>query len=269
MMEIYALYGPSGTGKSSSALSFAYEHQIPAIIDDGLLIHKGKKIAGISAKGEQNYVTAVKRAIFFYEDHAQDVRKTLNLLAIDKILLIGTSKNMIERIVHKLSLGKVDYYVKIEDIRTSGELKAALFARRTRGDHIIPVPHAQVEKKLFKKLLEQGIKVFSPKKEFIGETTVVQPYFHNYTINISQNVFESIAARAAETITGVVSCDRVELRLEGVPFLNAELTMQYVPDLDLKPVLEAVQKQIIADYIRYLDLELVSVNLQVNKLVKT
>ncbi|HET7629401.1 MAG TPA: hypothetical protein VFK44_13590 [Bacillales bacterium] len=266
-MEIYALYGRSGSGKSSSALTFAYDHGIPAIIDDGLLIHNGTKSAGVSAKEEKNYITAVKRAIFHYDDHAEQVRNTLDLLAIDKLLVIGTSKNMIEKIVSRLALGKVDHYVKIEDIRSSGELKAALFARHTRGDHIIPVPHAQVEKKLFKKLIDQGIKVFSPKKELIGETTIVQPFFHNYTINISSTVFEAIAAHAAESIPEVVSCDRVDIQLEGVPSLKVTLTMQYGPNLELKPILEGVQKKIIDDYMHYLDLELDSVRLQVNKLV--
>ena len=67
-MDITAIYGASGTGKSSSALAFAYEKGIEAIIDDGLLIYKGKIIAGISAKFEKNALTAVKRAIFADED---------------------------------------------------------------------------------------------------------------------------------------------------------------------------------------------------------
>ncbi|WP_010300622.1 ATP-binding protein [Kurthia senegalensis] len=41
-MIVYALNGPSGTGKSTAALGYAYEHQIEGIIDDGLYIYKGK-----------------------------------------------------------------------------------------------------------------------------------------------------------------------------------------------------------------------------------
>ena len=40
-MEIYALVGPSGTGKSHHATELADELQINYIIDDGLLIHNG------------------------------------------------------------------------------------------------------------------------------------------------------------------------------------------------------------------------------------
>ena len=62
-MEIYALVGPSGTGKSHHATELADELQISYIIDDGLLIHNGKKLAGVSAKSEPTMVAAVKRAI--------------------------------------------------------------------------------------------------------------------------------------------------------------------------------------------------------------
>lgn len=49
-MEVYALVGPSGTGKSHRAMVVAYENGIDTVIDDGLLIRDGMKIAGKSAK---------------------------------------------------------------------------------------------------------------------------------------------------------------------------------------------------------------------------
>ena len=73
LMEVYSLSGPSGTGKSTSALEFAHKHEIDGIIDDGLLIVNGQKIAGISAKFEKNTVTAVRRAIFQDEEHRNAV----------------------------------------------------------------------------------------------------------------------------------------------------------------------------------------------------
>ena len=49
-MEVIALVGPSGTGKSHRALLVAHNNQADAIIDDGLLIKDGTIIAGKSAK---------------------------------------------------------------------------------------------------------------------------------------------------------------------------------------------------------------------------
>ena len=52
-MYIYALVGPSGTGKSHRALWVAKEHNIEYVIDDGLLIKGNAVLAGKSAKREQ------------------------------------------------------------------------------------------------------------------------------------------------------------------------------------------------------------------------
>ena len=41
-MDVIALVGPSGTGKSHRALLVAHKHQADAIIDDGILIKDGK-----------------------------------------------------------------------------------------------------------------------------------------------------------------------------------------------------------------------------------
>ncbi|NLY80210.1 MAG: hypothetical protein GX072_10075, partial [Lysinibacillus sp.] len=76
-MKVYSLSGPSGTGKSTSAIQFAHDHQIEAIIDDGLLIKEGQKIAGTSAKFEKNTITAVRRAIFQDESHKKEVKEAL------------------------------------------------------------------------------------------------------------------------------------------------------------------------------------------------
>ena len=74
-MIIHSLSGPSGTGKSTSALQFAYEHEIEAIIDDGMLIINGEKIAGTSAKYEKNTITAIRRAIFEDDVHKNEVQE--------------------------------------------------------------------------------------------------------------------------------------------------------------------------------------------------
>jgi len=49
-VEIFALVGESGTGKSYKAILVAHKYNISYIIDDGLLIRKDKILAGHSAK---------------------------------------------------------------------------------------------------------------------------------------------------------------------------------------------------------------------------
>lgn len=106
-MEVIALVGPSGTGKSHRALLVAHNNQADAIIDDGLLIKDGKIIAGKSAKREQNKVLAVKRAIFVLPGHAEEVRKAIEETKPVRILILGTSENMARKIAKALRLPEI------------------------------------------------------------------------------------------------------------------------------------------------------------------
>ena len=59
-----ALVGKSGTGKSFRAQLIAEKFGIELLIDDGLLIHEQKIVAGKSAKRENGEMAAVKPALF-------------------------------------------------------------------------------------------------------------------------------------------------------------------------------------------------------------
>ena len=128
-MEVIALVGPSGTGKSHRALLVAHNNQADAIIDDGLLIKDGKIIAGKSAKREQNKVLAVKRAIFVLPGHAEEVRKAIEETKPVRILILGTSENMARKIAKALKLPEISHFVHIEEIATQSEMEKARFHR--------------------------------------------------------------------------------------------------------------------------------------------
>ena len=93
-----------GLAKAQVRLTFAHQKKIPAIIDDGLLILNGQKIAGTSAKFEKNSITAVKRATFFDELHKKEVQEALKIYVINKILIIGTSDKMTRLIANRLEI---------------------------------------------------------------------------------------------------------------------------------------------------------------------
>ena len=77
-MEVVAFVGSSGTGKSHRALVVAHENKIECIIDDGILIHDNKIVAGFSAKKESSRLKAVRRAIFQDEVQVKSVREQLD-----------------------------------------------------------------------------------------------------------------------------------------------------------------------------------------------
>ena len=146
-MEVYALIGASGTGKSHNANAVLGQYHIDLMIDDGLLIKDGKKMAGSSAKAEETTVAAVKRAIFHDPMHAAEVRERIAQLQAKKILILGTSEKMIDRITDALNLPPVKYKIFIQDIATPEQIELAQKMRK-EGKHVIPMPSIEVKKDL-------------------------------------------------------------------------------------------------------------------------
>ena len=183
-MDTIALVGPSGTGKSHRALIVAHEYDVDTIIDDGLLIMDSKIIAGHSAKKEPSKIKAVKRAIFMEPDHANEVREAIARVMPKRILLLGTSQNMVEKIVDVLGLPAISKIIRIEDIATKGEIAKAKESRLKEGKHIIPVPTIEL-KPHFSGYLIDSLDVFfkkprSKQRRKLGEKSIVRPTFSYY-----------------------------------------------------------------------------------------
>ena len=86
-INVYALVGKSGTGKSFRAKLLAEKLEVPFIIDDGLLIYENTILAGKSAKQEKNYISAIKTALFAEEEHRKSVVAKIQEKKVKKILL--------------------------------------------------------------------------------------------------------------------------------------------------------------------------------------
>ncbi len=193
--RVYGLIGPPGTGKSFRAFLIADKYKIEFIIDDGLLIKGQKIIAGKSAKKEQYHVTAVKRAIFHEHKHAREVRKALWKEKFTSVLILGTSENMLNKIIKRLHLPKPYKIIKIEDIATEEEIRLAQKNRLKYGKHVMPIPLMEV-KKIYPNIVLHAIHMFvdepkgfflKKKKKRLIEKTIVRPNFGtNGNITISE-----------------------------------------------------------------------------------
>lgn len=267
-MKVFSLSGPSGTGKSTSALSFAYKKKIPAIIDDGLLILNGQRIAGRSAKFEKNVISAVKRATFFDERHKKEVQQAIQNHYISRILIIGTSDKMVKLISSRLQLGVIHKFYRVEEIRSSSEIKIAQFIRNTEGKHVIPIPYKQVEQNFFRKIIQKGREIFSQKKERIGETTIVHPDFHHGSIQIYKRVYQNIVEFICSNHAQIKKCESVELNLQQLPTLIVKLNIVYPTCTCLLKKMEILQEDIYNHFILKLNIELYSINIIINKVSK-
>ena len=180
-VKVYALIGRSGTGKSHHSKLVAQKHHIDLIIDDGLLIKGDRIIAGRSAKRDPNFITAVRTAVFDDEEHKQQVEEALLKEKYKKILIIGTSEKMVNKIASRLDLPPVSKIFHIEEVATQEEIETAMRIRYTEGKHVIPVPSIEITRS-YPQIVYDSIKVFFGKKPFFKknksfEKTIVRPEF--------------------------------------------------------------------------------------------
>lgn len=186
-IKVYTLVGRSGTGKSFRAQILADKLHIPIIVDDGLLIKKNRIIAGKSAKQEDSFAAAVNRALFRDQNHLEEALKALSDDFFTKILIIGTSDKMVERIAKTLRLPAPKVTIRIEDIATKDEIDMAMRIRYTEGKHVIPVAPLQISRS-YPHIIYDSIKVafrnrlsFLPGVKKTKESTLVCPQFGQHT----------------------------------------------------------------------------------------
>ena len=177
-MDVVAFIGPTGTGKSHRASKVAHDCGADVIIDDGLLIKDNKIIAGSSAKYETNKIRSVKKAIFADDDHADQVRNALAKLQISRVLVLGTSQNMVEKIIRVLKLPPVSQVININDVSTPDAIRKARETRRTQNKHIVPVPKIELQPHLPNFMIDP-MRLFAKStrqaRHHYGEVSVVRP----------------------------------------------------------------------------------------------
>ena len=196
-MKIYTLVGKSGTGKSYNAMDICQEKSIDAIIDDGLFIYKNSVIAGTSAKKATTRIGAVKIALFLDEKQQAAVKSKIEELVPEAILVLGTSEEMVDRVLGRLGLpipaADSPNRIKIEDITTPEEREFAQRQRNELGKHVIPAPSLQLKRNFAGYFLDPLRFLRSKGDDDANERTVVRPtysYLGEYLL--SERVIDDI-----------------------------------------------------------------------------
>ena len=231
-VKVYAFVGPSGTGKSYRAQMVAGEKDVHFIIDDGLLINENRVVAGESAKKASTKIETVKKALFLHDDEKKVIQKALKKYKVKKILILGTSDGMVEKIAENLGLPKVSDTTYITDVATEEEMKTARNIRVTEGKHVIPVPTFEI-KKDFSGYLLDPLQIFKSKgkgkQPYISEKSIIRPtfsYMGNFTI--SDSVFRQIAEYQAEKMPEIYKVLRTRVQNYGEgPLIDMEVSVVY------------------------------------------
>ena len=237
-MEVFALVGRSGTGKSFRAVKLARQLNCEIIIDDGLVIKGNSIIAGVSAKKQPTRIGAIKTALFTNAEHKQSAIAAIQEQINAKILILGTSKAMTDKIVANLKLSAIKEYIEIDQIASAKEIRKARTMRTQHSKHVIPAPIVEV-KKSFPESIISPLRIFMHRHDQIGrrswtEQSLVRPTFTLYgKFTISQGALASITNLAALNVQGVLAVKHVHIPRGGQEIgveLAVILNMRYKLD---------------------------------------
>lgn len=213
-LKVYAFVGPSGTGKSYRAQQVAFDNNIDAIIDDGLLISGSRVLAGKSAKKASTKIQTIRKALFMEEEEQKNIQNAIKKEKLESLLILGTSDGMIEKIVGNLKLPKIQKTIYIQDVATEEEMEAALKTRKKQGKHIVPVPTFEI-KKDFSGILLDPMQIFrlqKNKKPYLSEKSIIRPtfsYLGQYTIK--DKAFRDLVRIIAKNDIAISGVNKVQI----------------------------------------------------------
>jgi len=271
-IKTYALVGPSGTGKSFRAKLVAQKYAIDLIIDDGLLIRGDQIVAGRSAKKDPTYLGAVKTALFDDREHREQVIRALQRERFRKILIIGTSERMVQKICDHLQLPHPIKVIKIEEIATKAEIEKAIRLRKVEGKHVIPVPALEV-KRNYPSIFYDSVRVFLRRSFGVGATlpklyekSVVRPeYSKRGRVAISEAALSQMVVHCVEEFEPTVRIMRLAIRNDTQGYrITVVLEVPFGTKLASK--VYQLQEYIVDSIERFTGILVAEVNIVIDKL---
>lgn len=268
-MKVYAFVGPSGTGKSYRAQWIARENGLECIIDDGLLIRENKILAGKSAKKEASRIASVKCAIFNDKNHADAVIKAIDNEKPSGLLILGTSDEMVNKIVERLKLPQIEKIIRIEEVASEKEIEKAKYLRKELGKHVIPVPIVEI-KNQFSGYFMNPLKIFRRRENneaALAEKTIVRPafsYMGEYTI--SESVINSLVYNVAKKFEGIKKVVKVRNKnLNDGVIIEIEIMCLY--GYNLMEVMSKLAEKIKVEIDRMTALNIEKLNIETKSIV--
>jgi len=275
--KVFALVGKSGTGKSFRAKLVAQKYEIEYIIDDGLLIKDNRILAGHSAKKEKTFMSAVKVALFDEKAHRDEVARKLQGEKTKKILILGTSEKMTEKIASRLQLPIPSKIIQIEDIASQEDIDQAIRTRRIEGKHVIPVPSIEI-KRSYPNIFYNAIKVFRRKKKtpagLVGvvpsvlEKSVVRPeYSKRGKVIISEAALSQMVIHCVDEYNPDIRIKKIVVRDEEMGY-RLVITIDVPYGIQLGGNIHKLQQYVIENIERYTGILIEEVNIIIDRIIQ-
>ena len=183
----------------------------------------------------------------------EEAKESIARMKPESLLIIGTSDEMIDKIVARLELPEPSERIYIEDITTEEERGIARKQRKEMGQHVIPAPTFQLRKQFSGYFMKpmRILKEFGPGGDHwkdAAEKSVVRPaYSYMGKYHISEKVMSDIIECIRADSGGINAVDNVmvkenrEMRNEGIE-LEVAIDMDYGDNLPAKA--EAFQTRV-------------------------
>jgi adenylate kinase family enzyme len=274
-IRVYALIGQSGTGKSFRAKLVAQKYGIGFIIDDGLLIRDDRILAGHSAKKEKTFMAAVKTALFDEKAQRDEVARKLQGEKVRKVLILGTSEKMVNKIAARLQLPPPSRFIKIEDIASQEEIERAIRTRRIEGKHVIPVPSIEI-KRNYPAIFYDAIRIFKrkPLPQGIGpapkvhEKSVVRPeYSKRGKVIISEAALSQMVIHCVDEYNSNIRIKKMVVRDDEMGY-RLVITIDVPYGTQLGGNIHEMQQYIIDNIERYTGIFIEEVNIIIDKIIQ-
>ncbi|MDR2535027.1 MAG: hypothetical protein LBD29_03235 [Treponema sp.] len=273
-IKVYALVGESGTGKSFRAKLVAQKYRADFIIDDGLLIKNNRIVAGHSAKKEKTFLAAVKVALFDKKSQRDEVARKLQGETSKKLLILGTSEKMVNKIAARLQLPPPSKIIKIEDIASQADIENAIRARRIEGKHVIPVPSVEV-KRSYPLIFYDAIRIFKRSRvsaaigptPIVHEKSVVRPeYSRPNKVNISEAALSQMVLHCVDEYNQQIRIKQIGVKDDNMGY-RLVMTIDVASGTQLGGNIHELQQYIINDIERYTGILIEEVNIIIDKII--
>ena len=128
----------------------------------------------------------------------------------NKILILGTSDDMVEKIAENLELGAIKEKIYIEDVASKDEIAEARKNRLQEGKHVVPVPTFEI-KEHFSGYFLDPLRIFGTKKIVAeGEKTIIRPtYSYLGKYYLSEKVVNNVVEFVLSKIPGITRVFKV------------------------------------------------------------
>ena len=266
-IEVTAFVGPAGTGKSHRATMVARQNGIDVIIDDGLVISRGRILAGRSAKSEINRLRAIKRAIFEYQEHRDEVANYLAKNPPSKIMILATSDDMAAKIAARLGLNPPSKTIRISDVSTPEEIESALRERREKKQHVVPAAKAQIQQNFAGKLVSQIRSFFKGRDKDESRNTIVRPLFSfNGKVTIDTDAILQMCRKLLELRDHVRKIRGIDIETdEDKISLSVEIDLN-LSGMSALSIAKTLQRKLRMGLSYFTGMEIRQVNIRVNEI---